>query len=155
MELAVLCSTSGATFCSVPLPILPLGRLGGTTANRFGSQLCLPTFCASKSSDFIFSTAEVPKFPLEQFSLSTSRLLNRFMRNLCAFHHDSQQQIEEGWIANRSLLLLSLPETGKLPSLLGCTARANRDSWINKMRSNLLRYQCGLSAPVYNRCDPM
>ena len=31
-------------------------------------------------------------------------------------------------------------------SLLGCTVRTSRDSWINKMSGNLLRYQCGLSA---------
>ena len=35
------CGTSGGTttLCSVPFALLPLGRLGGTTASRFGSQL--------------------------------------------------------------------------------------------------------------------
>ena len=41
MEFLVSFGTSGGTttLCSVPLALLPLGRLGDTTASRFGSQL--------------------------------------------------------------------------------------------------------------------
>ena len=155
MELAVLCSTSGATFCSVPLALLPLGRLGGTTANRFGSQLCLPSLLCLKELGLHLLDRRSSKVPTRAVFSSPQVASLIDLCEICArfIMIPSSKLKRDG---SQIDLFSSCRCLKQASSLLGCTARASRDSWINKMRSNLLRYQCGLSAQcttVATRCD--
>ena len=71
--------------------------------------------------------------------------------------HGATLRIKEKWITRSQVDLFSSCHCLKQArSLLGCTVRTSRKSWINEMSSNLLPYQCGLSAQWAigaTRCD--